>query len=549
VHDFHAGRPVQGRLARWSQPALRLATLNLLVSLALLGAANSAFWTTVLKSRLEPGATTAVAVLALVIVNLLLTAVTWGRLAKPALQLLLLVCALVTYFMTRYGVVFDHDMIANVIETDLREASELLTGGLIAWMLAFGVLPCLALQRVRLVRGGWKTRSVEFAAVLLVSALALAAVAATSYQPLASLIRNHRQLRFQLVPLNFVAATYRYASRALRQPDTLQPVGLDARRAVPVGTAGRRRVTFLVVGETARAANFSLLGYARDTNPEMSRHDPIVLRNVHACGTATATSVPCMFQDVGRKAYRASMAKGRENLLDVLQRAGIEVLWRENNGGCKHVCDRVEREELAHVRDAQLCPDGQCRDEILLRGLQERLDRMTGDALIVLHMLGSHGPAYHKRYPARSRVFEPACATGELQRCSVEEIVNAYDNTILYTDHVLSELVALLRRNASTIDGALLYVSDHGESLGEHGLYLHGLPYAIAPEEQTHVPMLMWLSSGMSRHVDTDCLRRQSGNAYSHDNLFHSVLGLMHVQTAVYRRERDLFSFCMRTGG
>lgn len=540
----------ENKLARWSQPALRLATLNLLVSLALLGTANSAFWGTVLESRLAPGAIAAVAVLALIIVNLLLTAATWGRLAKPALQLLLLACALVTWFMTRYGVVFDRDMIANVVETDLREAGELLlNGGLIAWMLVFGVLPCLALQRVRLVRGGCKARSVEFVTVLLASALALGAIAATSYQPLAALVRNHRELRFQLVPLNFIAATYRYASRVLHQPGALQPVGVDARRAMPAGPTGRRRVTFLVVGETARAANFSLLGYARDTNPEMSRHDPIVLRDVQACGTATATSVPCMFQDVGRTGYRASMAKERENLLDVLQRAGIEVLWRENNGGCKHVCDRVEHEDLAHVRDAQLCPDGQCRDEILLRGLQGRLDRVTGDALIVLHMLGSHGPAYHKRYPARFEVFGPACTTGELQRCSVEEIVNAYDNTIRYTDHVLSELVALLQRNASAIDATLLYVSDHGESLGEHGLFLHGLPYAIAPAEQTHVPMLVWLSSGMRRHVDMDCLRKQSGRAYSHDNLFHSVLGLMHVQTAVYRRERDLFSSCMRTVG
>jgi len=523
---------------------VRLAVLNLAIAVVLTAAANQAFWGSVMTARPAPLFLGAVAIGCTILVNLFLTAVTWGRLAKPALYLVVLASAAAAYFTTRYGVLFDRDMVANMVETDVREARELLSPGFVLWMLGFGLLPCLAISRIRLRRGDWRSRLAEPVVVLLVSALVLGGLAAAFYQPFASLLRNHRELRFQMIPLNLVGAGVKYTARSLRRPRTLETVGTDARLVVPAGATARRRVTVVVVGETARAANFSLMGYPRETNPELARRDVLVLRNVHSCGTATTTSVPCMFQDGGREAYRSWMATGRENLLDVLQRAGVQVLWRENNGGCKHVCDRVPHENLAHLDLTALCPEGQCYDEVLLHRLQERLDGLDGDAVIVLHMLGSHGPAYHKRYPSGFATYRPACETGELERCTREQIVNAYDNTIRYTDHVLGEVVNLLARNATRFDGAMLYVSDHGESLGEHGLYLHGVPYAMAPEEQTHVPMVVWLSQGHRQRIDPQCLRRQADRPLSHDNLYHSILGLMRVQTSVYRRERDLFSSC-----
>lgn len=528
---------------------MRLAVLNLGISVILIAAANAAFWQTVLATRPQPLFVAALAAFALALINLFLTAVTWSRLAKPALYVVVLASAAASHFIARYGVLFDRDMIANMVQTDLREALELLNPGFIAWMLVFGLLPCLAVYRIRIVRGSWKSRLAEPLAVLLGSVMILGVVAATAYQPLASLLRNHRELRYQIVPLNVIGAAVSYASRSLRTPGRLEPVGTDARQVLPAGSSSRRRIAIIVVGETARAANFSLLGYGRETNPELARQELIVLRNVQSCGTATATSVPCMFQDAGRAAYTSAMATGRENLLDVLQRAGIEVLWRENNGGCKHVCDRVPSETLAHLDLADLCDGGQCRDEILLRGLQERIDEVRGDAVIVLHMLGSHGPAYYKRYPSAFATFAPACETADLARCEREQIVNAYDNTIRYTDHVLAALIRLLESNAASLDSAMLYVSDHGESLGEHGIYLHGIPYAIAPREQTHVPMLAWLSAGLRRQIDIACMRRHADAPLSHDNLYHSVLGLMHVRTSVYRPERDLFSPCSQLSG
>jgi len=531
------------------RPALRLATLNLVLAAGLLAAANLPFWKTVLSTDPQPGFVVGVAALVLMLVNLLLTGLTWGRMAKPVLYVVLLITAAATYSMHRFGIVFDRDMIANVVETDLREALELLNPGFVGWMLLFGVLPCFAVQRVRLVRGTWKSRLAETGVVLLLSALVAVVVAATVYQPLASLVRNHRELHYQLVPLNIVGAIGKHTVRSLDAPARLELVGADARRTIPAELAARRRLTVVVVGETARAANFSLLGYGRDTNPRLARSDVIALSNVHACGTATAASVPCMFQDVGRDGYRASMAKSRENLLDVLQRAGVQVLWRDNNSGCKHVCDRVPQEDLAHLSLPELCRDGHCYDEVLLHGLQQRIEQLSGDGVIVLHMLGSHGPAYGKRYPSTHAAFEPACDSNQLEKCSRDEIVNAYDNTIRYTDHVLGAVISLLERNSASLDSAFLYVSDHGESLGEHGLYLHGLPYAIAPDEQTHVPMVLWLSQGYRQRIDMHCMRGQTDQPFSHDNLFHTVLGLMQVSTSVYKRERDLFSTCTRAAG
>jgi len=267
---------------------------------------------------------------------------------------------------------------------------------------------------------------------------------------------------------------------------------------------------------------------------------------VRSCGTSTAVSLPCMFLDVGRAGFSDTLASRRENLLDVLQRAGYAVLWRDNNSGCKGLCNRVAHEDLSALGLPAVCTGDECYDDILLEGLQAKLDAFDRDALVVLHMKGSHGPAYHLRYPPAFEYFTPVCNTSQLDRCERGSIVNAYDNTLRYTDHVLARTIALLRRNSDRFDASLLYVSDHGESLGERGFYLHGVPYALAPAEQTHVPMFVWMSqAALDRFgVDAACLRERRDEALSHDNLYHSVLGLLGVATRVYRQDKDVFRNC-----
>jgi lipid A ethanolaminephosphotransferase len=258
--------------------------------------------------------------------------------------------------------------------------------------------------------------------------------------------------------------------------------------------------------------------------------------------------VPCLFAPRGRRDYDESRIRGQESLLHVLARAGVTVHWRDNQSGCKGVCDGLPGDRALDAAGGAsgLCRDGQCLDEAMLRDLDARLDAARGTQLWVLHQLGNHGPAYARRHPPAFASFQPECTSDELGQCSREQVVNAYDNALLYTDHLLAALQRRLAARAGRVDAAMIYVSDHGESLGESGLYLHGLPYAIAPSEQTRVPMVMWLGADFAAgtRVDLACLGERARQPASHDHLFHTVLGLLDVRTALYERDWDLAGAC-----
>lgn len=476
----------------------------------------------------------------------ILWALCWGRLLRPMLALLMVIGSAASYFISRYGIVIDASMITNMLQTDVAEARDLLSTGMLVWLLATAVLPIVVLYRLPLQRPRWRRQTLwrtgSLAAVLVMAGVILA----TQYQSYASLLRNNREVRLILVPSNVLGAVHSYAKESLAKPKAFIQVGLDAQQRVDTAMEGRHKLLVLVVGETARAMNFSLNGYERETNPELGRREVLSFHDVSSCGTATAVSVPCMFQDLGRQEWKEQYSDHREGLLDVLQRAGINVLWRDNNSGCKGACDRVPSEDMSHANIAELCGTGECFDEVLLSGLQNYLNQSTGNTVVVLHMKGSHGPAYYKRYPAAFERFTPVCRDNQLDQCKDEAIRNAYDNTLLYTDHVLGLVIDMLKKNDSRFDTAMLYVSDHGESLGEKGVYLHGLPYAMAPAEQTQVPMVLWLSPQLAakRGISQPCMAKRTDVELSHDNLFHSVLGLMDVQTSVYREKLDLFQPC-----
>jgi lipid A ethanolaminephosphotransferase len=326
-------------------------------------------------------------------------------------------------------------------------------------------------------------------------------------------------------------------------------IGRDAAVSRAPGT--RPPLLMLVVGETARADHFALNGYARDTNPELSRLDVISFRDVTACGTSTAAALPCMFSHLGREGF-AARTRDHENLLDLLQRAGLAVLWLDNQSGCKGLCERVANAMAnrpaggdAALLDG-LCDGEECLDEALLRGLDRRLaelpaERRARGVVLVLHQMGSHGPAYAKRSPPGHKPFVPECTTTVLQQCAPADLVNAYDNSIAYTDHVLAQAIGWLGRQAERHDPALLYVSDHGESLGEGNVFLHGMPWTVAPRTQTHVPMLLWLGT---RGSLADCLQAGRDAPLSHDHVFHTVRGLVGVHAAEYRPALDVLSAC-----
>lgn len=383
---------------------------------------------------------------------------------------------------------------------------------------------------------------------MLLAILMAAGAMLVSFQSLSSLMRNHKEVRYLIAPGNYLVSLVQVAlDDGIARDKRRILVGTDARMATRRPGA-RPRLLVLVVGETVRAENWGLNGYARQTTPQLQQIGPVNFSDVSACGTSTEVSLPCMFSPYGRADYDKDKIRRSESLLHVLDHAGIRTLWRDNQSGCKGVCAGLEFQSFAHDNDPRYCDKERCLDDVMLRDLVDVVRGQTGDSVIVLHPLGNHGPSYYRRYPEMFRRFTPDCRTPELGKCSRQEIVNAYDNAILYQDAFLARTIRILSGRTSH-DTALIYVSDHGESLGEGGLYLHGVPYAIAPKTQLNVPMVMWISPNFAsgRGIDMDCLRQQARKPASHDNLFHSVLGLMQVSTKAYAATRDLFARCTTT--
>ncbi|MDP1999264.1 MAG: phosphoethanolamine--lipid A transferase [Rhodoferax sp.] len=479
----------------------------------------------------------------------------WPRWLKPAGVLLLVTVTASSYFMVSYGIVIDPSMMANVAGTDAREVRDLLTPALGLALLLGVVLPGIWWWRqpIRRVPAGQLLGRQALWALL--AFLVAVAALAVSFQDLASLMRNHKSLRYMINPYNSAYAIGRHSvGEVKRSQQPLQTVGADAHIILPAGSSGPAPLIVLVVGETARAANFGLGGYERDTTPQLkalqAQGNLVYYPQVRSCGTNTETSVPCMFSHLGRTDYVASNARF-ESLLDILKRAGMSVLWLDNQSGCKGVCDRVPNVEVSTVAPPALCESGECQDMALLQALPGQLAAQhpaanAAGTVVVLHQMGSHGPAYSKRSPTSLKAFQPECTSTSLQACKQQEIVNAYDNSLRATDAMLAETIRWLE--AQDRPTMLLYVSDHGESLGEKGLYLHGMPYSFAPDEQTHVPMLTWMSPAFAKSLklDATCLKQQALKPWSHDNLFHTVLDLAHVQTSVLSKEKSLLAGCVR---
>ena len=534
------------------RPKMTANALLLLVVAFIVLALNSRFWSIVFES---PGLSGFHGVVVLFAVGCALAGITLLALLplslrwtfRPGLALMLVAAAGASYFMTRYGAVIDRHALASVYETDAREATEWLNLGMVLMIVGLGAIPAAALWWVDI---DWKSgfRELFSRLKLLLLAGALIVVAALSAgKDVASLVRNRTELRHIANPLALISANLSYLDHARGDSHAFEKIGEDARRGIALAPTTRPVVLVLAVGESARAESFSASGYARPTDAEMLATGAVYFRDVRSCGTNTATSLPCMFSGLGRKDYEDGVAKYRENLLDVLKRGGYDVVWLDNNTGSKYVAKRMTEVFLADGKDPKLCNPEGCYDQVLVDELRKRLPAVTRDTVFVIHMLGSHGPAYYARYPAEFAKFTPECRSNALQQCSDAQLHNTYDNTIAYTNHILAQTVAVLRDDAR-IDPALLFLSDHGESLGEKGLYLHGAPYAIAPDEQTHVPMMLWASDRFAtrRGVDLACTRSRAGAKLSHDNYFHTTLALADVKSNVYSAELDALKGCLK---
>jgi lipid A ethanolaminephosphotransferase len=535
-------------MSRFHIPASGLTSniLILLVTLFLVASGNLTFFANVLKTY-PLNAGTAAALLSLAVTLgaatvLLLALLCFGRTTKPVLIVTLLLSAAAAYFMDSFGVVINDEMLQNAVQTNVAEARDLLNLKLLAYLVVLGVVPAIGIAKVKLQWRGIRVEALARAKLLGSILLVMVATVLAFGGFYASFVREHKSLRSYANPTYYVYSVVKLVNGVFAgQADkTVAVIGADAR--TPVADP-HRELVILVVGETARADRFALNGYARDTNPLLRQAEVISFTDFHACGTSTAVSVPCMFALEGS----AGKTKNQENLLDVLQRAGANVFWMDNNSDSKGVALRVPYQSYKSPETNPVC-DLECRDEGMLPPLQAYIDaHPKGDIFVVIHQMGNHGPAYFKRYPPTFEKFKPACQSNDLSQCSREEIDNAYDNAILYTDHFLAQVIELLKRNSGPFETAMFYVSDHGESLGEGGVYLHGLPKAIAPKAQLHVPAIMWIGHSFDE-IDVPALRKKSGAPFTHDNLFHTALGFLEVETAIYRSEMDILDGARRSG-
>lgn len=482
------------------------------------------------------------------IINILVTLASFLYLDRILITLFILVSAAAQYFILTFGVIIDRSMITNILDTTPAESYALMSTKMVLTLLLSGLLAIVIAWWIKITRPTHAWRGIITRAIsITLSALAIVLVALLFYKDYASLFRNNKELVKALNPSNSIVAVNSWYSHHQMDNLPLVKIGEDATLIPEAQKPSRKNLTILIVGETSRAANFSLGGYARETNPRLAKDDVVYFPNTASCGTATAVSVPCMFSNMPRENYDETLAHHQEGLLDILQRAGIQVLWNENDGGCKGACDRVPHQDITALNLTGECIAGECKDDVLFNNLDKYIDGLQQDGIIVLHTIGSHGPTYYNRYPPEFRKFTPTCDTNEIQTCTQEQLVNTYDNTILYVDYIVDKAINLLKSKQGNFTTSLVYLSDHGESLGENGVYLHGLPYSIAPETQKHVPMLLWLSDDYQKRYDINysCLQKQAAtHPYAQDNLFSTMLGIMRVNTQEYQAADDILAQC-----
>lgn len=531
--------------------SIRTETLALLASVFFTVACNGAFLAALMSHRPLPFfeqvwlvTVTAILITGFQWLLLLLIINRWT--AKPMLILLAFVTAPAVYYMTTYGIYIDRSMVQNVLETDWREATELFDWHLGLYFVIYGVIPAFLVWKVK-IRRGTLLEAAKARTVGIVAAVALVGLGLwPAMDSLIPMMREHREARYLVTPSNVVVSTLRQGM-GNQNTDENRPktkVATDAVRVVHT-THQKPKAFVLVIGETVRARNWGLNGYERQTTPELANLSVVNFKDVASCGTDTATSLPCMLSMYGIRQYDEKKIRDSESILHVLNRVGVEVNWRDNQSGCKGTCSGLPFTDLSTTKDPEICPGPRCYDAVLLKDLKREIDTAKGDVLIVLHMLGTHGPAYYQRYPESFRKFTPTCDTTDLSRCQYQSLVNTYDNGVLYTDFVLSKVVSELKGIVSHETG-MLYVSDHGESLGEGNLYLHGMPYALAPKEQTRVPLVMWLSDLLmkSHDLSSSCLGARSGNSASHDNIVHTLMGVFDVRSESYIKSLDLGRAC-----
>ena len=458
---------------------------------------------------------------------------------KYALKLLaiflIILSSILSFYNHQFGVTVDEQMIINTLQTDVKEAMDLMSVSFFIHIFFLGIIPSIIIYLIEIEYGSFKKDLLIRLSSVVSAFLIVAVITFANFKQVSFITRQNNTLNQHITPLYTLTSTYRLAKLSLEGETKFTKLGEDAKLL----KTGKKTIGIMVVGETARADRFSLNGYQKETNYYLKNKGVFSFKNTISCGTATAYSVPCMFFLNGEKNYTQSKAKNQSNVLDILSLAGVKTIWVNNNSSCKNVCTRIETLNIITSSGGE--DKNTILDEKLLDTTNQILKNNKGDILIVLHTMGSHGPRYYKRFPEKFAKFKPFCNNDTPQNCSKSELNNAFDNTIVYTDYVLSKLIDILKEKKE-YNTFMFYASDHGESLGENGIYLHGLPKKIAPKEQTNFAMVLWLSDQIvkSQNINLSKIKNMANKELNHDYLPHTLLNLFKVQSSVYKKDLSL---------
>jgi len=429
------------------------------------------------------------------------------KVGKWLLVLFFIINAVAVYFINTYSVIIDKSMIGNVLNTNYEEASSFFSITFLIYLIFLGIIPSVVLLKIKVKYTNFKRFGVQVA-LTLVFILALIYANSTNWL---WIDKNSKKLGALVMPWSYVVNTSRYyhSKNKKNKEQILLP---DA-----TVTDSTKSVVVLVIGESARSANFSLYGYEKNTNPELEEINDLHVYPAESAATYTTEGIKAILE-------HKKTGKLYEILPNYLYRNGFEVIWRSTNWGepTVRIKNYLKKDELIKSYNQE----GFEYDEILLHGLKDEiLNSENNKILIVLHTSTSHGPAYYKKYPPEFNQFTPVCKSVELAKCTQQELINAYDNTILYTDHILAALIEELKQ-VQEYNTSMIFISDHGESLGEKNLYMHGIPLSIAPKEQYEIPFIVWASD--------DTLEFKESKMLSQHHVFHTVLDLLKIDSPVY---------------
>lgn len=434
---------------------------------------------------------------------------------KFLLILFFLINSIAVYFINTYGVIIDESMIGNILNTKYEEASSFFSLKLIVYFLLLGVIPSIYVFKLKITTVPLKK---FFITVSLTLVFILALVFANASNWL-WIDKNSKTLGGLAMPWSYVVNLSRFYTHQYQEnkKEILLP---DASIK-----DNQKSVVVLVIGESARSQNFSLYGYPKNTNPLLSKIPNVFHFDATSCATYTTAGVKCILE-------HKNTDELYEILPNYLYRNNVEVIWRTSNWGEPpvHIKNYQKKEDLIDTCKGEGCNN---YDEALLTGLKEQiLASKNNKILIVLHTSTSHGPTYSKKYPPQFETFKPVCNSVELGNCSQTELMNAYDNTIVYTDYLLAKVIEDLKQ-LTAYKSTMIFVSDHGESLGENNLYMHGIPRSIAPKEQYEIPFIVWVSDGSKQ--------LKPNKALTQNYVFHSVLNFLSIQSPVYNEEMNIF--------